>query len=79
MERIYIFALMWSIGALLELDDRARLEKFWRTELSVKLDLPFVDDSKSETVFEYFVGPNGTSTLFTSHQYKRERSLDLIN
>ncbi|EUB62286.1 Dynein heavy chain 5, axonemal [Echinococcus granulosus] len=59
LERIYIFALMWSIGALIELDDRARLEKFWRTELSVKLDLPSVDDSKSETIFEYFVGPNG--------------------
>lgn len=61
LERIYIFALMWSIGALLELDDRSRLEKFWRHDLDVTLDLPKVNESKSETVFEYFVDNRGTS------------------
>lgn len=62
---------MWSIGALLELDDRARLEKFMRTELDEKLDLPIVDESKSETMFEYFVDNNGAylSTLFISYYY----------
>lgn len=50
---------MWSIGALLELDDRARLEKFMRTELDIKLDLPDVDDSESETIFEFFVDNHG--------------------
>ncbi|VDN95862.1 unnamed protein product [Rodentolepis nana] len=59
LERFYIFALMWSIGALLELDDRERLEKFMRTELDIKLDLPIVDETKSETIFEYFVDNNG--------------------
>uniref|UniRef100_A0A5K3EIA0 AAA domain-containing protein n=1 Tax=Mesocestoides corti TaxID=53468 RepID=A0A5K3EIA0_MESCO len=59
LERIYIFALMWSLGALLELDDRSRLEKFWRTELDVRLDLPSVNDANSETVFEYFVDNTG--------------------
>lgn len=54
---------MWSIGALLELDDRARLEKFLRTELLVKLDLPVVDESKSETIFEYFVDNNGNISV----------------
>ena len=71
LERIYIFALMWSIGALLELDDRARLEKFWRTELDVKLDLPVVDESKSETIFEYFVGTNGTLGICLTNIFDR--------
>lgn len=59
LERIYIFALMWSVGALLELDDRARLEKFWRTDLEQKLDLPVVNEANMETVFEYFVDNTG--------------------
>lgn len=69
LERIYIFALMWSIGALLELDDRARLEKFWRTELGFKMDLPVVDESKSETIFEYFVGSNGAPLSLASKHF----------
>nr|VZI35563.1 unnamed protein product [Spirometra erinaceieuropaei] len=76
LERIYIFALMWSLGALLELDDRARLEKFWRTELEMKLDLPNVDSSRSETIFEYFVHSTGNwvhwSTVLDPYNYPKD-------
>ena len=28
MEKLFIFVIMWSMGALLELDDRAKMEEF---------------------------------------------------
>ncbi|KER25686.1 hypothetical protein T265_14170, partial [Opisthorchis viverrini] len=57
LSRCYVFSLMWSFGALLELDDRAKLEAFWRNEL--KLDLPEKYEAKTDTIFEYRVDTEG--------------------
>ncbi|VEN58898.1 unnamed protein product, partial [Callosobruchus maculatus] len=55
LERLLIFAMMWSLGSLLELDDRAKLEEFAVTHPS-KLDWPKVGEN--ETIFEYVVNPD---------------------
>ena len=55
LERLYIFALMWSVGALLELDDRAKMEAFLAQQGG--LDLPPV--AATETMFEYVVDEEG--------------------
>ena len=45
---------MWSAGALLELDDRAKLEQFIKEhESASQLPIPPIKDD--ETVFEYMV------------------------
>ncbi|VEL32995.1 unnamed protein product [Protopolystoma xenopodis] len=49
---------MWSLGALLELVDRAKLEVFWRTELEGKMDLPILPESGG-SIFEYRVDVEG--------------------
>ncbi|XP_046703899.1 dynein axonemal heavy chain 5-like [Silurus meridionalis] len=58
MERLYVFALMWSVGALLELDDRRKMESWLRRHDSIRLDLP--DASHHEdTMFDYHVTSDG--------------------
>ncbi|VDQ03491.1 unnamed protein product [Trichobilharzia regenti] len=44
----YIFAIMWSFGALLELDDRSKLQTFWQNELG--LELPKLQDKKFASI-----------------------------
>lgn len=55
LEKLYIFALMWSVGALLELDDRAKMEAFLVEQDN--LALPPIQEN--ETIFEYLVDEQG--------------------
>ncbi|XP_033111994.1 dynein heavy chain 5, axonemal-like [Anneissia japonica] len=57
LERLFIFAVMWSVGALLELDDRKKLEGYMKSDCT--LDLPKIDDSSQDTIFEYVVNDQG--------------------
>lgn len=59
MERIYIFALMWSIGAFLEGDDRAKFEAYLRKHETVKFDLPEISTESHSTIFDYLVNDLG--------------------
>uniref|UniRef100_H2ZRC4 AAA+ ATPase domain-containing protein n=1 Tax=Ciona savignyi TaxID=51511 RepID=H2ZRC4_CIOSA len=54
LKRLFFFSLMWSVGAILELDDRAKLEEFIKNHEN-KLAIPPIQDD--ETIFEYMVGP----------------------
>lgn len=57
LERLFVFCLMWSLGALLELGDREKLEHYIRAHGS-GIDVP--QTQPGETMFEYMVNPNGT-------------------
>ena len=52
-----MFAIMWSIGATLELDDRSKMEAFMQEKLD--LDLPVIAEESHHTIFEYFVNKEG--------------------
>ncbi|XP_006824996.1 dynein axonemal heavy chain 8-like, partial [Saccoglossus kowalevskii] len=58
LEKLFIFALMWSLGALLELEDRAKMENFIVNHESV-LDLPKIDPGSGHTIFEFVVNSKG--------------------
>uniref|UniRef100_A0A8C4UAF2 Dynein axonemal heavy chain 5 n=1 Tax=Falco tinnunculus TaxID=100819 RepID=A0A8C4UAF2_FALTI len=54
--RLFIFAVMWSAGALLEPDDRLKMELFLRKHSAVK-ELPSV--MGEETIFEFGINACG--------------------
>uniref|UniRef100_A0A3Q3G615 Dynein, axonemal, heavy chain 5 n=1 Tax=Labrus bergylta TaxID=56723 RepID=A0A3Q3G615_9LABR len=59
LERLYVFALMWSTGALLELDDRRKMEVWLRGNSSVCLNLPNIPPESEDTMFDYHVTADG--------------------
>ncbi|XP_073412523.1 dynein axonemal heavy chain 8 [Dendrobates tinctorius] len=58
LHRLFIFALMWSLGALLEQDCRDRFEAFLRNH-KCKLDLPEADIEARQSMFDFLVDENG--------------------
>ena len=60
LERLFIFTVMWSLGALLELEDRARMEAFM---LQHESGLSYPPLSGEETIFEYVVSDTGQLLL----------------
>ncbi|XP_064453637.1 dynein axonemal heavy chain 8 [Mirounga angustirostris] len=58
LHKLFVFGLMWSLGALLELESREKLEAFIRNHES-KLDLPEIPKGTSQTMYEFYVTDYG--------------------
>ncbi|NXP03754.1 DYH8 protein, partial [Thinocorus orbignyianus] len=58
LDKLFCFAIMWSLGALLELDSRDKLEAFIRAHDN-KLDLPEIAPGTSQTMYEFYVTDYG--------------------
>ncbi|KAM7319109.1 hypothetical protein ACRRTK_022221 [Alexandromys fortis] len=58
LHKLFVFGLMWSLGALLELESREKLEVFLRGHGS-KLDLPEIPKGTNQTMYEFFVTDYG--------------------
>ncbi|XP_037131069.1 dynein heavy chain 8, axonemal-like [Syngnathus acus] len=75
LERLFVFGLMWSLGALLELDDRDQMEGFFR-EHSSNIDLPHTKEG--ETMFEFMVGADGQWCHWNEHVGEYEYPTDHV-
>lgn len=58
LHKLFVFGLMWSLGALLELENREKLEAFLRGHES-KLDLPVIPKGIPQTMYEFYVTDYG--------------------
>ncbi|KAI4493643.1 hypothetical protein M0804_001819 [Polistes exclamans] len=56
LEKIFLFSIMWSLGAVLELDTRYALQEFFVAHKS-RLNWPIIEED--ETIFEYLVSDYG--------------------
>ena len=68
-EHLYIFTLLWSIGAFLELDDRVKLEEYMRHSEEFRLDLPSIPDGSDYSTFDYMVDTNGKTLIKFTYNY----------
>lgn len=71
LHKLFVFGLMWSLGALLELESREKLEVFLRGHRS-KLDLPEIPKGTNQTMYEFFVTDYGkcTESGFKQNDFK---------
>ncbi|KAI5624125.1 dynein heavy chain 5, axonemal, partial [Silurus asotus] len=75
ISRLFVFAVMWSVGALLELEDRSKMEVFLRN-VPVLLDLP--STRGDETIFEYVVSETGEWELWSNKVQQYHYSKDTV-
>ncbi|XP_017781875.1 PREDICTED: dynein heavy chain 5, axonemal [Nicrophorus vespilloides] len=61
--KLYVFSLIWGIGAFLDNNDRMKLDEFFKESLR-ELQLPTVDNKY--TIFDYVVDANGEWELWKS-------------
>ncbi|KAJ3342801.1 Dynein heavy chain 5, axonemal [Gonapodya sp. JEL0774] len=61
LERLFVFAVFWTLGSLLELDERKKLQSFLM-EKAPQLKFPPIDSNSPDTIFEYFVDDGGNWT-----------------
>ncbi|CAB3221710.1 unnamed protein product [Arctia plantaginis] len=66
LERLFIFSMMWSLGALLELDARTRMAEFMMSR-PVRLDWPGGKSKEWIMPFEYMVSLQGTWQHWSDH------------
>ena len=64
LEHLYIFSLMWSVGATLELQDRSKVEE-WLRQKKPELDYPVLLN-EGDTIFEFVPDDKGAWQHWTA-------------
>lgn len=62
LHRLYVFSLVWGIGAFLENDDRNKYDDYIRTKFTI-FDLPAAYDINI-SVFDFYVSTEGEDCIF---------------
>jgi dynein heavy chain len=63
LHRLYVFSLVWSMGAFLDIGDRKKFNDFLHDKLASVLDLPGTDMLPGAIVFDFVVSQKGEDLL----------------
>nr|XP_042899545.1 dynein axonemal heavy chain 5 [Parasteatoda tepidariorum] len=82
LQKTYVFCLMWSIGAFLEIPDRLKFEKYLQDETDYNLDLPHITDL-NDSIFDFNVDSTGEwkhwKSYVPDYVYKPSNSAEYIS
>lgn len=82
LRSFYTFALIWSIGALLETNDRIKYDEYFRTNFE-HLELPPTSKYSNDTMFDFFVTEKGKwdhwSSMLSTCSYPDSATPDYSN
>jgi dynein heavy chain len=59
LHRLYVFSLVWSMGAFLDIGDRKKFSDFLHDKLGSVLDLPGTKKLPDSIVFDFVVSQQG--------------------
>lgn len=80
LQKIYMFALIWSFGALFETNDRVRFDNYIKKTYTEVLDIPKHATNKTSILFDFYVKHPGKwelwDDLVTPYQYPDTASPD---
>ena len=65
LEKLYIFSLLWSLGAIHELEDRAKIQEWMRENMV--LAMPQIEEDSQDTIFEFKVDKDGNWEHWKKH------------
>jgi hypothetical protein len=59
LDRLYVFSLVWSMGAFLDIGDRKKFSDFLHDKLGSVLDLPVTNKLPGAIIFDFVVSQQG--------------------
>jgi dynein heavy chain len=63
LHRLYVFSLVWSMGAFLDIGDRKKFSDFLHDKLTSVLDLPETNKLPDAIVFDFVVSQQGEDLM----------------
>eukprot|EP00708_Paratrimastix_pyriformis_P001956 GAFH01000693.1.p1 GENE.GAFH01000693.1~~GAFH01000693.1.p1 ORF type:complete len:4356 (-),score=2006.36 GAFH01000693.1:5-11701(-) len=82
VERLFVFAMIWGLGALLERSDRLKLHNYLKDNLQLSMpEIATTAEGQADTVYEYMVDPKSGqwvpwSSLVPMYEYPKTHTPD---